>query len=601
MDEQLSGKALVTSALDFLRDFAAYAGRNGIAAAALVLLGALLEGLSLAFLVPLLGVVLGSAMPSGRLQAALGSLFRTFGLESAFSRLTLLIAFFGLLLALRAAILSLRNAKVTELQIGFVEARRGRIAELVASAPWDKVVHLRHARVTQVMSGDIQRVAGAANFLLQAIVAVATLLAQCVLVLLLAPGLALLAIALVAVSFAFLAPAIRRAYRLGAVVTTANLTLLNSTAQFLGGLKLAVSQNLQTRFLAEFRQTLAELSRQQISYMRRQTNSRLVLTTAFSALGALIFLAGFALGVAAPTLLTLLLVISRMSAPAAQLQQGTQQVANMLAAYESVQQLAKDLAAFREQPGPLTATLPAMDGPVVLHNVSFVHPAGEEERAPAPGVHNLNLTIAPSEVLGVAGPSGAGKTTFADLLVGLFAPQQGRITVSGVPLEGAALTAWRSTVSYISQDAFLFHDTVRRNLDWASPDASEAQIWEALALAGADALVRRMEGGLETVVGERGTLVSGGERQRLALARAVLRKPRLLILDEATSAIDIAGEQEILDRLCRLSPRPTIVIIAHRPESIVRCDRVIRIEGGRIIADEGGERIKVAAGGARHG
>ena len=599
--DQLSGRALMTSALDFLRDFAEYAGRNGIAAAALVLFGALLEGMSLAFLVPLLGVVLGSDMPSGRLQAAIGALFQAFGVETAFSRLTLLIVLFGLLLALRAAIVSLRNAKVAELQIGFVEARRGRIAELVASAPWDKIVHLRHARVTQVMSGDIQRVAAAANFLLQAIVAIVMLLTQCVLVLLLAPGLALFAIALVAVSFAFLAPAIRRTYRLGAIVTKANLTLLNSTAQFLGGLKLAVSQNLQTRFLAEFRQTLADLSRRQISYMRQQTNSRLVLTTAFSALGALIFLAGFALGIAAPTLLTLLLVISRMSAPATQLQQGSQQVANMLSAYESVQQLAKELATFRTEPGPLAATPIALEGPIVLQNVSFVHPAGEEEGAPAPGVHSLNLAIAPGEILGVAGPSGAGKTTFADLLVGLFSPQQGRITVGGVPLDGAALAAWRTTISYISQDAFLFHDTVRRNLDWASPDASEAQMWEALALAGAESLVRRMERGLETVVGERGTLISGGERQRLALARAILRKPRLLILDEATSAIDIAGEREILDRLYRLSPRPTIVIIAHRPESIVGCDRIIRIDGGRVVADDRDERIRVAAGGARHG
>jgi ATP-binding cassette subfamily C protein len=105
-------------------------------------------------------------------------------------------------------------------------------------------------------------------------------------------------------------------------------------------------------------------------------------------------------------------------------------------------------------------------------------------------------------------------------------------------------------------------------------------MWQALDLAGADELVRRMALGLETVMGERGTLVSGGERQRIALARAILRKPRLLVLDKATGAIDVAGERDILERLRVLSPRPTIVIVAHRAESLALCDRVLRFDSG---------------------
>jgi ABC-type multidrug transport system fused ATPase/permease subunit len=149
-------------------------------------------------------------------------------------------------------------------------------------------------------------------------------------------------------------------------------------------------------------------------------------------------------------------------------------------------------------------------------------------------------------------------------------------------LHGATLAAWRHAIAYVSQDAFLSHDTLRRNVCWMNPRASETDIWEALVCAGADALVRRMEAGLDTVVGERGTLVSGGERQRLALARAILRKPRVLVLDEATSAIDVAGEREIFARLRNLSPRPTIVVIAHRAESLALCDRQLRFEAGAV-------------------
>ncbi|MEI9805525.1 MAG: ATP-binding cassette domain-containing protein [Pseudolabrys sp.] len=226
-------------------------------------------------------------------------------------------------------------------------------------------------------------------------------------------------------------------------------------------------------------------------------------------------------------------------------------------------------------------TLP--EGPVVFENVSFRHVGDDDPAGSVRGVRDISLTIEPGEFVGISGPSGAGKTTFADLLVGLYPPQQGRITVAGMTLDGAALNAWRDRVSYISQDPFLFHDTVRRNLAWASAQASEADMWEALSLTGADALVRRMELGLETVVGERGTLVSGGERQRIALARAILRKPRLMVLDEATSAIDVAGELEIFMRLRALIPRPAIVIVAHRAESLALCGRVIEFTAGNCV------------------
>ncbi len=132
----------------------------------------------------------------------------------------------------------------------------------------------------------------------------------------------------------------------------------------------------------------------------------------------------------------------------------------------------------------------------------------------------------------------------------------------------------------------MFRDTIRRNLLWANPQASEAEIWDALAIADADDFVARLKAGLETVLGERGTLVSGGERQRLCLARAVLRRPWLFVLDEATSAIDVPAERKILERMLDLNPRPTIVMIAHRDQSLAYCDCLLRFKNGRFVADE---------------
>ena len=151
-----------------------------------------------------------------------------------------------------------------------------------------------------------------------------------------------------------------------------------------------------------------------------------------------------------------------------------------------------------------------------------------------------------------------------------------------MPLRGAAAIKWRNHVSYVVQDPYLFRDTIRRNLLWANPQASDAEIWDALAIAGVDDFVAGLTAGLDTVLGERGTLISGGERQRLCLARAVLRRPFLFVLD----TIDVPAERKIIKAMLDLKPRPTIVMIAHRDQSLASCDRMLRLQDGRAIADE---------------
>jgi ATP-binding cassette subfamily C protein len=408
------------------------------------------------------------------------------------------------------------------------------------------------------------------------------LLVQVLLVFLLAPLLAALAVGFLALAAAVLAPMVRRAGVFGAEVAGANLSLLDSTAQFLGGLKLAISQNLQTRFVAEFRRDLNELTARQVAFVRQHSRRRELFSIATALAGGLLVLLGFGVFAVAPaTLIALLLVVARMSGPAGQIQQGALQLAQTLPVYGQVKTLIRELAALpHAAPLAVGANVSALpEGPIALANVSFRYRGAE---GAGRGVRDIDLILAPGECVGITGPSGAGKTTLADLLAGLFPPDQGAITVGGQLLDGATLAAWRDRVSYVAQDPFLFHDTIRRNLAWAAKPTSEADLWEALRVAGADQVVRGMARGLDTLAGERGTLMSGGERQRIALARAVLRKPRLLVLDEATGAIDIAAERGILTRLRVLLPQPTIVIIAHRSESLALCDRVLRMEAGRM-------------------
>jgi len=569
------------------RDIATFAGRKGVLALVLVGLGALTEGIGLFMIIPIITVAIGTGGGGsrvgrgGKLAALAQGLFDRFGLHDGISRLAALLALFAVVVLVRSLIVFARDVTLNQLQYGFVEVTRMRVARRLANARWDVISRLKHARINQVMSADIQRIASATNLLQQSAISAVMLVAQCVIALVLSPALAVFSFVLVAVSALTLAPTLKRAFDLGAQQSGAGMRMMDVTGQFLTGLKLAMSQDLQGRFVAEYKESLDTLALRQVDYVRRLQRRRLVLTLLTTATTAVVVLVGFGVMKLQPAILfTVLLVLVRTSGPLNQLQQASQQIAQALPAYQSVTALEDDLVAAERQTGA-DSDRPAPAGPVTFAMVSFRHPEAHDANAAA--LQNFSLTIEPGAFLGITGPSGAGKTTFADLLSGLYPPDSGDIAIGGASLSSGVLSAWRRQISYVSQDPFMFHDTIRRNLAWAAPGEGpidDETMWDALTMAGADDLVRRMDQGLQTIVGERGTLVSGGERQRLALARALLRKPRLLILDEATNAIDVNGEAALLRRLIALKPRPTIVMIAHRAESLSLCDRVITLKDG---------------------
>ena len=569
-------------ALSLLRDIAGHAGRGGGVTAFFVAASAVLEGVGLALIVPLLGIVTQPAVgtaPSGRFERGADHAFALLGVETQIGRLALLMLALGLVVATRAVVFAIRDLRVARLQIGFAETLRLRIAERLAAASWPQLMRLRHARITQLMV-EAQSVGAAANMLLRIAVGAAMLVVLTILVTALAPLLMVVVLALMAVIGVVMLPLVQGAYNLGADMTRGAFSLMDTTSQFLGGLKLAIGQNLQPAFLSEFRRTIDQLSARQIAFVRRQTLTRAATTLLTTLAAGLLVVAGVGVFHAtSATLLGLVVVIVRMTGPATQIYQDLQALSRVLPSYASLRVLDGELASLPRAQVPDQAAAHAPEGAIEFRAVTYRHGEGD---APERGVSALDLVIAPGECIGITGSSGAGKTTFADLLAGLLTPQDGCITVGGVPLTANALGPWRARIAYVAQDAFLFHGSVRGNLAWMAPDAREEAMWQALEIAGAADIVRRMDAGLETIVGERGTLVSGGERQRLALARAVLRAPRVLILDEATSAIDASGERAILARLRALDPRPVIILIAHRAESLALCDRVLIFEDGRV-------------------
>jgi ATP-binding cassette subfamily C protein len=217
--------------------------------------------------------------------------------------------------------------------------------------------------------------------------------------------------------------------------------------------------------------------------------------------------------------------------------------------------------------------LATLDDAIVLRSVRFHY---REE----PLFRNLSLEIPVGQITALTGPSGAGKTTIADLVVGLVEPEAGEVLIDGRPLGEVDLSSWRRHVGYVPQEMFLLHDSVAMNVSLGDPDISRDDIVRALKDAHAWEFVSRMPEGIDTVVGERGSALSGGQRQRVAIARAMLHDPWLLILDEATTALDPQSEAIIWQALRELRGRTTILAISHQTVLIDAADRVYRIDGG---------------------
>ena len=199
------------------------------------------------------------------------------------------------------------------------------------------------------------------------------------------------------------------------------------------------------------------------------------------------------------------------------------------------------------------------------------------------GLGPLDLSLAPGDSLAVVGGIGSGKTLLLQALAGLREPQAGRLLVDGEPLGEPQLRRHWAGLGWVPQDAFLFSDTLRANLTMGCPGATEEEIWEIARVVAMDGLVRRLPGGLDTVVGERGVILSGGERQRTALARALLRRPRLLLLDDALSAVDAETESQILENLRAFLGKSTLVVATHRVFVAETCARVLVLEEGRAV------------------
>ncbi|MDX2452239.1 ABC transporter ATP-binding protein [Desulfosarcina sp.] len=249
-----------------------------------------------------------------------------------------------------------------------------------------------------------------------------------------------------------------------------------------------------------------------------------------------------------------------------------------IAAGERIFELLDETMEVKDAPDAIG--LPVIQGKLVFDQVHFKYGSGN------PVLHSVSFTMAPGEVVALVGPSGAGKTSIANLICRFYDPVKGHVSVDGYNLRNIKLTSLRRQVAVVLQDSFLFNNTVAENLHYGKPDATKHELIAATRAANAHDFIMQLPDGYDTEVGERGVKLSGGQKQRLALARAILADPRILILDEATSSVDAEAEYLIQQALDRVLEGRTALVIAHRLSTIRNADKIIVLDRGRIA--EGG-------------
>lgn len=553
-----------------LRSFFGMPGSRPWLVLACLFLASSAEGVGLASLLPVLAVITGEGGSSG-LGARVLALFAHFGLAAEFGVL-LAVVVAALLVKAALMILSYRIITGTATAVT-AELRKSLLAALLA-ARWPHFVRQPVGRLANAMGVEALRCGDgyvvAANLFVFAIQSLAYL----TLAFLVSWRLALLALAVGGLLILLLSGFVRRARREGRKSTRHSAGMSALFADTLAGIKAIRAMGRETVFLACINRHIDRARRA----LRRQAADRETLASLQEGVLALLlglglFVAHRHFGLSGAELVVSALVLLRAVATINKVQKAWQATSQYRASLEHLEELIAEARAMAEPVGGLPP--PPLARELRLERVGFAYPGSE------PVLREVELVIPAGRVTVVIGPSGAGKTTLVDLVLGLLDPTTGRILVDGLPLSDIDRQAWRRLVGYVPQDPVLLHASVRENLTFGDPEVQEAEILEALERAEALAFVRALPEGLDTLVGERGAALSGGQRQRLALARALIGRPRLLVLDEVTSALDGATERRICDNLRSLPQRPTILAVTHRPAWLAVADQIVEVIDGR--------------------
>ncbi len=567
-----------------------------LSAVVIMTVTSLTEGLGVALLFPILQVAgfdLTNQGHVGHYTGEVRALLAASGLRPHLWLAALLLVFM-LLMGLRSLFSRMQSVLTFRTALDYELSLSRRLYQAIIHADWLFLVRRRSSDFTHALTAELTRVSNCTYLWISTLSNAILALVYIAIALKLSAGMTCLVLATGALLLLIARRRMRTVHASGAAVSESVGEVYAAATEHLQNLKAMKFYDAQTSDFAMFSRLQSRALQQGLASTRSQAAAAFWFEAAsLMVLAAIVFASLQLLNIAPASILLLLAVFTRLFPRLAQGQNQYQAFLGELPAFENLMSIYRECLANAEvsdteahAPRPIAGPTPGTASPVAAgsspaHEVRLDHVSFSYEADRTPVLKDLSLTVAAGNVTAIVGASGAGKSTAADLINGLLAPTAGRVLVDGAPLTPHAARAWRGHVGYVAQDTVLFHDTVSANLRWANPEASEEEMVESLRLAACE-FVFDLPQGLNTTVGDRGMLLSHGQRQRLALARALLRRPGLLILDEATSSLDLENERRILDAIEKLHGQTTVLMIAHRVSAIQRAQTIYVIENGTV-------------------
>ncbi len=532
------------------------------------------EGAGLMLLLPILSLagVFDRSAASPPWLLALKKFFAAFGIELNLGSALML---FVVLVFLQSRLALYRDIEAQSLQRRFGDSLRKRLYAAIAASRWSFHLGRHSGEIIGVLTSEVQRIVTGTHFLLRSFTVSLLSLAYLYVAIRLSAALTLIAIVAGLALWLVLRHSNRSARQGGGLLSLANQKMFSQIQEFLTSMKLikihGEEEGNVERFGSEVEKVSNRFSEYQLLHSRVQAFYRV---GGAATLALLSFAAVSWFKIPAAKLLVSIAIFARVMPFFAELQGGWKQMLYMLPAFAAWKSLLEECEANRD-PHQSGIEPVRIGAEISFVSANYRHPQS----------HHLlsteNLLIPARKTTAVVGPSGSGKTTLLDLLSGLVVPDSGEVSVDGIPLE--RLPGWRRSIAYIPQETLIQNGTLRDNLVWGNSYPQEEEIWQALEQAALAEWVGNLPLGLQTEVGERGVKLSGGEKQRLAIARALLRKPELLILDEATSALDPENHRLVIDSIRALHGRITVLLVSHRLDELSGLiDGMIRVVNGKV-------------------
>ncbi len=569
--------------LEYLRDLFRQAGTKAYFAIAVLIVMGLTQGIGLLMLIPFLQLIgIGDSAPEG-IVAIIGKIWRFTGLPLSLP--AVLVVYVGIV-SLYAVIQRWSTILNSKLSHAFTRKLRDDLFRAMARVQWLRFIQIRGSDINHVMTSNLATIDSGTYGLFALISTIFVVFVHIGIAMMLSFPLTCVAIVSSGLLLLVLRPLNRRSYELGEEWRQTMAALFGVLMDHLSGMKVAKSFGAEDRHIRSFCSLSGNLEQQANRFAGILSSTGMYYEIGGVVVVSAFFLVGVQiLQIPVSRLLIMLFLFAGLVPMFSWTQRTWQGTLNMLPAYKAVLEMLEKFQEAEEPEISVHVNPIELETGVEFRNVSFKYDKEDGNFV----FDKMELFIRARETTVILGPSGGGKSTFADLLIGLLTPDIGQVLIDGRPLEGSVLHSWRKSVGYVPQESLLFHETLKDNMRWASPESSEEDIWNALQMASAADFVKALPEGLMTIVGDRGVRLSGGQRQRISLARALLRRPTLLLLDEATSNLDAKNEQRIIQAMQDLRGKMTVVFISHR-KSVVECsDRVVVIEGGRALEQPEGD------------